>query len=151
MKPQIFAALALSLISTLAFAQQGNPGVHFIENWDLNGDGKVTLEEASERRGDVFTSFDADEDGALNDEEYAVFDEARANDMQQIRQGQGQGMGQGMGGMRNAVDGMMLENNDMNGDGKVTRDEFIGRTGWWIEQMDRNGDGVVTTTDFGRN
>ena len=44
-----FASLTagLALLGTLAVAE-GVPGQHFVENWDLNGDGTVTQEEATE-------------------------------------------------------------------------------------------------------
>ena len=91
MKP-IQLALPLMFAASVALAENGVPGSHFIENWDLDGDGQVTLAEAQERRGDVFYSFDADEDGFIDGEEYKNFDEARKNDME------GQG-GHGNGAM----------------------------------------------------
>ena len=142
MKP-IQLALPLMFAASVALAENGVPGSHFIENWDLDGDGQVTLAEAQERRGDVFYSFDADEDGYIDGEEYKNFDEARKNDME------GQG-GHGNGAMKNAEGGMHLAYNDADSDGRVSRAEFLGRTEAWIGQMDRNGDGVVTTVDFGR-
>ncbi|WP_121632774.1 EF-hand domain-containing protein [Tropicibacter alexandrii] len=134
-------ALILTLAATPLLAQ-GVPGQHFVENWDLNGDGAVSLEEATERRGDVFTSFDQNEDGALDAEEYVVFDEARALDMQN------EGAGHGGGNMQNAAEGMELAMNDVDGDGKVTREEFISQAAVWIANMDLNEDGVITTEDF---
>lgn len=74
MKFTIFALVALFPLSVAA---QGAPGSHFIENWDLNADGTVTHAELEEKRGDVFYMFDADENGMLNADEYASFDEAR--------------------------------------------------------------------------
>ncbi|WGW05010.1 EF-hand domain-containing protein [Tropicibacter oceani] len=137
-------ALALLLASTpaIAFAQAGQPGAHFVENWDLDGNGSVSLEEAVERRGDVFTTFDSDEDGFLNDEEYALFDEARALDMANEPGGHGQG------NMKNAAEGMEKALNDVDGDGKVSREEFIGQAQVWIAEMDLDKDGVITTADF---
>jgi Ca2+-binding EF-hand superfamily protein len=123
-------------------AAQG-PGVHFIENWDLNGDGVVTVEEARSRRSDVFASFDANEDGFLDAQEYKVFDEARALD-QAENEPQGRGRGN-----QNPANGMRLEVNDTNGDGKVSEAEFMDNAASWIEMIDRNGDGVVTRADFG--
>lgn len=137
-------ALAAALLAAPAFAQQGNPGAHFVENWDLDGDGRVTVEEATERRSDVFASFDANEDGFLDAEEYGPFDEARANDM-----AENGGHGNGQGAMK-AADGMKLEVNDTDKDGKVSRDEFLTNAASWIAGMDRDGDGVVTSADFGR-
>ena len=72
-----FAALTLAL-SGAAFAQAGNPGAHFVQNWDEDGDAAVTLEEAQTKRDNLFTTFDADEDGKLSAEEYVAFDEMRA-------------------------------------------------------------------------
>ncbi|MFZ7092319.1 EF-hand domain-containing protein [Primorskyibacter sp. 2E233] len=137
----IALALLLASAPALAFAQQGQPGAHFVENWDLDGNGSVSLEEAVERRGDVFTTFDADEDGFLDDAEYTLFDEARATDME------GQG-GHGQGNMQNAAEGMEKALNDVDGDGKVSRDEFIGQAEVWITSMDLDKDGVITTKDF---
>ncbi|MGV6846839.1 MAG: EF-hand domain-containing protein [Marinibacterium sp.] len=125
------------------YAQPGQPGAHFVENWDLDENGSVSLDEVTERRGDVFLSFDADENGKLDDEEYAVFDQARANDME------GQ-QGHGHGAMVRAETGMHKDFNDANGDGYVSRDEFMSKSGEWFQMIDRNGDGVVTTADFGR-
>jgi len=135
--------LALVLVSTSAMAQQGNPGGHFVENWDIDSDGQVTLAEATERRGDVFLTFDADENGVLTAEEYDLLDEARALDMAE------NGMGKGAGN-RNPANGMLREVTDADGDGNVTRDEFLNAVPAWFAGMDRNGDNVVTTADFGR-
>lgn len=136
------AAIALG---TAAGAQQQYGG-HFIENWDADGDGQVTLAEATERRGDIFLTFDADEDGFISAEEYVYFDEARANDMEGIERGPGHG-GQPM---KRAEVGMQLAFNDVDGDGKVSRDEFLGKTPEWFAMIDRTGDGVVNDGDFGR-
>lgn len=139
---------AAIILGTAAYAQQGNPGGHFLEKWDTNEDGQVTLIEATERRGDIFTTFDEDDNGFLSSSDYAMFDEARANDHASMKEaGQGQGRGKGQGG---EGQGMTMEFNDVNGDGQVSRDEFMARTNDWYVQMDRNGDGTVTKADFGR-
>ncbi len=122
----------------------GGPGAHFIENWDLDGDGQVTVDEARSRRSDVFASFDANDDGYLDAGEYEVFDEARAQDQ---AANEPQGMGRGPG---NPANGLRLEVNDTDGDGKVSEDEFLGNAASWIEMIDRDGDGVVTQADFSK-
>lgn len=135
-------ALAATLTTTaLATAQEGGAGAHFIENWDLDGDGQVSLAEATERRGDVFAAFDADEDGVLSPDEHDLFDEARANDMREN--------GMGGGGRRNPANGMLRAVTDADGDGQVTRNEFMQALPAWYENLDRNGDGTVTAEDFG--
>ncbi|HGG04239.1 MAG TPA: EF-hand domain-containing protein, partial [Aliiroseovarius sp.] len=70
-------AIALLLLAAPASAQNV-PGGHFIENFDLNEDGMVTLEEVREKRGDIFYMVDQDEDNVLNSEEYDLFDATRA-------------------------------------------------------------------------
>ena len=170
MKLAPLATLLATLAVTPAFAQDQTPGGHFILNWDADGDGAVTIEEASTRKGDIFTAFDADEDGFLSAEEYDLLDEARANDQAAMQEemGQGNGMGHGMGqgmGMGNGQgngqgmgkghgmggEGMGMDRafNDADGDTKVSREEFMARVPDWYTMMDKNGDGGITTDDFG--
>lgn len=132
---------ALALTTPAAYGQIGQPGLHFIENWDLDGNGAVTLEEAKTRRADVFYMFDTDENGVLDAEEYVRFDETRAADMAANAHGQG--------GMQQANAGMTLAFNDTDGNGEVTEAEFLDRVAAWFEMMDRSGDGLITTDDFG--
>lgn len=149
---------ALMLLTTAALAQTQTPGGHFITKWDADSNGAVSLEEATSKRGDIFTTFDADEDGKLSSEEYDLFDEARANDQAQMGMGNGQGQGKGKakghgkghgkGGM-GEEQGMLRAYNDTDGDGLVSRDEFMARVPDWFAMMDSNADGSVTTDDFG--
>ncbi len=139
MQLRTYALTALALLT--ATGALAAPGAHFIENWDLNGDQAVTADEARERRADVFLSFDANDDGFIDAEEYKVFDEARAND-----QAGNEPAGRGA---RSPADGMKLEVNDNDKDGKVSREEFLGNAAGWIASIDRNGDGVATLADFG--
>ncbi|MCI2400577.1 hypothetical protein [Aliiroseovarius subalbicans] len=186
MKRALTLTTAMIVALALPAMAENVPGAHFIENWDLDESGGVTLEEARERRGDIFTTFDADEDGIMSDEEYDMFDEAREADMkengigqgmgqggngqgqnqgqgQKQGQGQGKGMGQGKGqghgkgqgqgggmGPHSAAMAMTRQNADTNGDGTVTREEFVAGTDAWFVKQDRNGDGTITAEDFGR-
>ena len=145
MKPLTLSAAALLLSAQIATAQQGQPGAHFVEMWDLDGDGAVTLAEATERRSDIFFSFDADDNGALNAEEYDQFDAARAADMAENGAAHGQGKGQAKRLQRGLVRGF----NDVDGDGAITLEEFLSKTAAWVKQMDHDGDGAISTSDFG--
>jgi len=135
--PIIAAALVLAATSIASAEMRGE---HFVKNWDLDGDGKVTAAEALERRATIFLTFDANEDAFLDADEYKVFDEARANDMAD-RPHRGQRM-------RAAANGMRLEANDRDGDGRVSRGEFLAQADAWIIAMDRNGDEVISVEDF---
>lgn len=137
--------LALMLTTSVAYpltAQQGVPGGHFIENWDLDQDGQVTVEEATQKRGEIFYMFDQDENGSLDDVEYDLFDETRNADMQENAGGMN-------GPMRDVSEAMAREFNDENKDGLVTEAEFLARVPSWFELMDRNNDQLITTADFG--
>ena len=145
MTTRILLTIATTLtLGTAAFAQQGQPGAHFIENWDMNEDGHVSLADAEQKRGEIFTMFDQDEDGLLNSAEYDLFDETRQADMDE------NGGGHKKGAMRAIDNAMMREFNDVNGDGMVSKDEFVSKAAAWFKMMDRTGDGIVTTADFGR-
>lgn len=160
-----------ALVIALPALAQNQPGAHFLEMWDLDENGLVSIEEARERRGDIFTTFDADDDGVLSSEDYVLFDEAREADMKEHGigqgggkgmgqgggqgkgQGQGKGRGQGMGqgmGEHSAAMAMTRENADLDGDGQVTRQEFLAGVDIWFPKQDRNGDGILTAEDFGR-
>ena len=137
---------ALLLVPSLAMplvAQQGQPGAHFIENWDQDEDGAVTLAEATQKRADIFTMFDQDESGALDAAEYDLFDETRLADMAENAGGH-------KGPMRGINQAMTREVNDVNGDGSVTREEFLSGVPAWFERMDSDSDQAITTADFGR-
>ncbi|TDK43862.1 EF-hand domain-containing protein [Antarcticimicrobium luteum] len=154
MRRLVLTATALGLISgaALAAGSDATPPAaatpafapHFIENWDLDGDGKVTRAEAHEQRGNIFYMFDADENGALDGEEYDLFDETRAADMANA------GMKQGQGRRNSPAALLAREYNDADGNGEVSKEEFLGTTDAWFDRMDRTGDGVVTIEDFGR-
>ncbi|TKD15751.1 calcium-binding protein [Rhodobacter capsulatus] len=150
------------------------PGQAFLAQWDLDGDGQVTLAEARNHRADIFVMFDSDGDGGFSAEELAGIDDfkqaqleagmgpghqrpdgmmPRAGMGRGMGQGQGQGQGQGMGlGMGQgffapAADQMRAL--DGNGDGRVTQAEFVAGTERWFARRERTGDGVVTLADFG--
>lgn len=137
------AIAAATLAITLpALAQEGVPGAHFIENWDMDGNGLVDAEEALAKRGDLFTMFDKDESGALEAAEYDLFDETRIMDMDLNAEGQR------FGAMRAVEEGLLRDFNDGDGDGTVTRAEFEAASPAWFAGVDTDGNGLVETVDF---
>lgn len=136
----IFATILLT--ASTAFAQT-TPGDQFMQSWDLNGDGTATVEELREMRGNVFLTFDANEDGYLDAEEYVLFDEARQNDVNNYEADQ-------RVQMQAVADGMNLSNSDTDADGRVALDEFLAGADGWFAALDKNKDGGITLADFDR-
>ncbi|RKT30972.1 Ca2+-binding EF-hand superfamily protein [Roseovarius halotolerans] len=138
----MLATLCLAICASAAQAQDG-PGQKFMSNWDLDGDGAVTLSEARAMRENIFAAFDSDEDGNLSSDDYDMFDAARANDMASVTP-------EGRAPMRRVAGGLKREVTDLDHDGTVTLSEFLDSTAAWHEAIDTNGDGVVTPQDFGQ-
>lgn len=59
----------------------------------------------------------------------------------------GQGKGQGQQGAGGSHDHSAM---DTNGDGQLSREEFLADAAGWLAKKDRNNDGAVTAADFGR-
>lgn len=143
MKRNVFLSFAIVVAAALpAAAQQPVPGAHFIENWDMDADGRVTAEEARQKRGEIFAMFDQNEDGALDAAEYDLFDETRESDIKE-------NIGEKTGPMAVFSQAMARDFNDMDKDGLVTRDEFLAQASAWFELMDRDKDDLITPGDFG--
>ena len=133
----------IAILTPFASFAEDTPGSHFMLNWDLDESGAVTVAEVTERRDMVFNMFDQDENGSLNAEEYVMFDETRAADMENNAGG-----GHGQGGDR-MQEGLTLGFNDTDGDGEVSKAEFLERSGAWVTMVDRDEDGAITAADFG--
>ena len=134
----IAAAFLLSATAALA---QTSPGNQFMDNWDLNADGTATVEELREMRASVFLSFDSNEDGTLDAEEYVMFDEARQNDVNNYEGAQ-------RAQMQKVADRMSLPASDLDQSGGVSREEFLAGADTWFAELDKNADGGITLDDF---
>lgn len=136
------SALAAVAATGALAASHAVPGAHFIENWDGDGDGQVTAAETAQKRAEIFTMFDQDEDGALSPAEYDLFDETRRADIEA-------NAGGGKGPMQTVDKAMDRAFNDTDKDGAVTRAEFDTQSATFFKMIDRDGDGMVTPADFG--
>ncbi len=134
---RLFAAAAVACLSGPVFAQAG-PGALF-DRFDADGDGAVTYEEVQAWRTRFFTTADADENGFLTSEEMqAVRDQAAAA---------GAG-GQRRGPRRGGRGGDPITRLDADGDGQLSRAEFVDAPFPALERFDRNEDGRLTRDEL---
>lgn len=142
----ILPALLIAMTGA-AWAQQGNPGQHFLEQWDSDADGRVTADEVTTRRRDIFYMFDQDSDGSLNGAEWALV--AEHMEMELGTGGEGQGLNMAAPG-KAVHEAMTPAFNDADADGTVTAAEFDAASAMLFPMMDADSDGAVTTADFRR-
>lgn len=115
-------ALAAGLMANLAFGRL-----------DANGDGMLDAAEMREARVQRFERLDADRDGLLTEAELT----APAGRLQQ------------KAAAAETVLADRFEGMDGNGDGKVSREEFLAAASPALTaQIDGNGDGLISRSEF---
>jgi len=101
-------------------------GMHLFENFDANGDDKVTQDEIDKVRQEKLSKYDSDKDGKLNLKEY------EALWMEFMRE--------------RMVDRFQALDSD--GDALVTSEEFEKRTANIVNYLDTNDDQVVSRDEI---
>jgi Ca2+-binding EF-hand superfamily protein len=117
---------ALGAARAVAQARQPDPG-QMLERADANGDGAVTREEFTQARAKLFERLDRNEDGFWTKDDTPRL---------VARRGRGERIGQALIAL------------DKDGDGKVSREEFVNTPGLMFARADRNGDGTVDAQEM---
>jgi hypothetical protein len=102
---------------------------------DANGDKSVTTEEFQQLQAEMFTWMDRDGDGALT-----VHDRSPIH--QRLAAKRDAGAGEGLQGRRGGAQF------DIDGNGAISRDEFLNRETPMFDRLDANADGVVTSAEI---
>ena len=126
----LITAAVLSLLGAPAIAQmmrQGGEGM--FERADANNDGSVTKEEFAAARGGQFAKFDRNSDGYIDSSDVP-------KRMAQRRNQNGSG-GEMLGGQF-----------DANGDGKVSKQEFINGPTLIFDRADADKNGVLDAKEL---
>lgn len=131
MKPIFLPALFAGVLGATHVLAADNTGASFLERWDVNNDGAVSLEEAEKRRQALFAKLDTNKDGFLDSDEFTVGAETGADS-----------------GSEDTSLLMGLDLNDVDGDGKVSAGEFMSNSGTWVDLMDENKDGAISAEEF---
>jgi len=126
MSRSFISATLLVLLSTPALAQMRGEGV--FERSDLNNDGTVTREEFIAARADHFAKLDRNSDGYIDSNDVPKRLAAR-------RQQQGGG-------------DFMASQFDANGDGKVSKEEFINGPTLAFDRADKDKNNVLDKNEL---
>ena len=160
---KLAAIMALCGAALPALAQQPTdpavvPGQEFMTQWDLDGDGKVTLDEARSHRADIFAMFDSDSNGSFSAEELEGIDDFKLAQLdagmgpghqrpEGLQPGQGRGQGMGMGQGRGMGQGQGMGRGAGQGQGMMGQGFFAPAQDQMMA-FDGNGDGAVTQAEF---
>lgn len=136
------------MVSTLALSLPASAASHFmqgmIDNYDLDGDKRVTTEEYAQVRVARFAATDTDGNGTISPAEYLAEFEVRLESM--LKKSELRKTDKAFKGYR-TMDGNL--------DHVVTREEYVRAAKAYFKKHDKNGDGLLSKADsksrrFGR-
>lgn len=134
-------ALALALGAGTAAAERVYVP-RLMPGWDINRDGVVSFQEFRIKRRAIFSQFDANGDGALDAREAAAFDAAGRSRLRHLDDVDA-------GERRAVAASMRMMRADIDGNGRISRDEFRLGIIDWLAMLDQDGDGRLSLYDFG--
>ena len=121
------ATAAVLLFSSSVLLAQGRDG-NALEHADTNHDGKVTRQEYMDARAEAFARLDRNSDGVIDDSD----SREGAN-----RSGRGQRMAAAMRGRI-----------DANGDGKISKEEFVDAPTMLFDKFDADKNGELDAKEL---
>lgn len=131
---QLYVFGIATLIGGLAFvsaqaADEGKGGKHgtfFLERFDADKDGQVSLQEFEDARNHRFEDIDSDGSGGVTLEEMRAHREK----------------------MRQEREARRFAKLDADGSGEVSEEEFQNKKKSMFERLDKNGDGVIEKSEL---
>lgn len=131
------------------------------KNEDANKDGKLTTDEYLQARQKNFDGADTNKDGVVVVEEWAIYWCGKAGDAAKVKEPVKMDRQTSRSQrMETNKDGKIQLNEcivfwagrfidlDENKDGKLSRDEYIGRMKTMAKMMDLDGDGIITVEEY---
>lgn len=149
----ILAGIASTLVfAAAADAQHRGPGgrgshgpaqaLMMLQAADANGDNSITRAEVDALQAEMFDWMDRNGDGVLSSADRSPMHQRLAA----LREASGEERGRHHGRRGGRSD--RLQDRDENGDGQISRDEFLGGEIRMFDRLDTNGDNVITPDEL---
>lgn len=135
MRAWVFAGVASVALLTGVAAAHGHGG---LRRADANGDGVLTRQEFDAGRDAMFARKDADNNGALSQDEMRAHREGMRG---------GHHGGRHHGHHERGGHGERLAAADANADGAITREEFMARPSQMFDRLDTDHNGIISQAE----